>query len=38
MLGIEIGVGISVMAIMLSIFLNLLGTENPSEEADGIHR
>jgi multicomponent Na+:H+ antiporter subunit B len=38
MLGIEIGVGIAVMAIMVSIFLNLLGSENPSEEADGIHR
>jgi multicomponent Na+:H+ antiporter subunit B len=38
MLGIEIGVGISVMAIMVSIFLNLLGPETPSEEADGIHR
>jgi multicomponent Na+:H+ antiporter subunit B len=38
MLGIEIGVGISVMAIMVSIFLNLLAPEPPPEEADGIHR
>ena len=38
MLGIEIGVGISVMAIMVSIFLNLLDPETPSEESDGIHR
>ncbi len=32
MLGIEIGVGISVMAMMLSIFINLLGTDTSSEE------
>lgn len=38
MLGIEIGVGISVMSIMVSIFLNLLGPESPPEERDGIHR
>jgi multicomponent Na+:H+ antiporter subunit B len=40
MLGIEIGVGISVMAIMVSIFLNLLGSDSTktSEESDGIHR
>ena len=38
MLGIEIAVGISVMAIMVSIFLNLLGSETPREEGDGIHR
>ncbi|MFQ5849340.1 MAG: MnhB domain-containing protein [Candidatus Binatia bacterium] len=38
MLVIEIGIGISVMAIMVSIFLNLLGPETSSEEADGIHR
>ncbi len=37
MLGIEIGVGISVMAIMLSIFLNLLGAETASEEEDGVY-
>jgi len=38
MLGIEIGVGISVMAIMLSIFSDLLGSEDPSEEEDdGVH-
>ena len=36
MLGIEIGVGISVMAIMISIFLNLLGPA--PEDGDGIHR
>ena len=38
MLGIEIGIGISVMAIMVSIFLNLLDPDTPSEDADGIHR
>ena len=36
MLGIEIGVGISVMAIMVSIFLNLLSPDTSSEENDGI--
>jgi len=36
MLAIEIGIGISVMAIMFSMFLNLLSTENSSEEDDGI--
>jgi len=36
MLGIEIGVGISVMAIMASIFLNLLSPETSSEEDDGL--
>ncbi len=36
MLGIEIGVGISVMAMMVSIFLNLLSPETSSEEDDGI--
>ncbi len=38
MLGIEIGVGISVMAIMLSIFSNLLSPDTASEEDDGIYR
>lgn len=38
MLGIEIGVGISVMAIMVSIFLNLLDPDIGPEEPDGIHR
>jgi multicomponent Na+:H+ antiporter subunit B len=38
MLGIEIGVGISVMSIMVSIFLNLLRPDAPPEEHDGIHR
>lgn len=38
MLGIELGVGISVMAIMVSIFLNLLGQETAPEDFDGIHR
>lgn len=36
MLGIEIGVGISVMAMMVSIFLNLLSPETSSEEDNGI--
>ena len=36
MLGIEIGVGVSVMGIMISIFLNLLSPETSSEEDDGI--
>jgi multicomponent Na+:H+ antiporter subunit B len=38
MLGIEIGVGISVMAIMVSIFANLLDSDAPSEEDDEVHR
>jgi len=38
MLGIEIGVGISVMAIMLSIFTNLLGTDDTPEDDDGVYR
>ena len=37
-LAIEIGVGITVMAMMVSIFLNLLSSENSSEEDDGIPR
>ena len=37
-LAIEIGVGITVMAMMLSIFLNLLSSENSSEKDDGIPR
>jgi multicomponent Na+:H+ antiporter subunit B len=35
MLGIEIGVGITVMAVMLSIFLNLLGHAGPGKDGDG---
>ena len=38
MLGIEVGVGISVMAIMMSIFLNLLDPVASSEKDDGIPR
>ena len=38
MLGIEIGVGISVMAIMISIFFHLLGSDASSEKDDGISR
>ncbi len=36
MLGIEIGVGITVMAMMVSIFVSLLEPEPSSEEDDGI--
>jgi len=38
MLGIEIGVGISVMAIMISIFGDLIRPDTAPEEDDGVHR
>ena len=37
-LGIEIGVAISVTAIMVVIFLNLLDSDTSSEDDHGIHR
>lgn len=37
-LGIEIGVGITVMAIILYIFVTLLGGDDALEEDDGVHR